>query len=226
MREHSLGAESDLRPSLTDAQTARICETGRPEKLAKGAVLYRQGEPAGHVFLLNEGRAKASSLNAHGDETLLRVHIPGSLLGLTAIGIDPVRDATAAAITDCQLTLLTRHEILALMHEDAALGVHIAQLLRERLASFQFWVNELRSSTVEQRVARALLCFSTPDGTEDPRRRRDLLLTHKELSQIVAARRPTVSQALQSLADTRLIRLERGRIVILEPEGLSRFLID
>lgn len=226
MREHSLGAESELRPFLTDTQVVRITEAGRQLDLSRGATLYKQGEPAGHVFLLTQGRVKAFSLNAHGDETLLRVHIPGSLLGLTAIGIDPVRDATATAIEECQLVLLTRGEMLDLMHADAALGVHIAQLLRERLASFQFWVNELRSNTVEQRVARALLCFSAPDGTQSNDRRRDLLLSHNELSQIVAARRPTVSQALQSLADSGLIRLERRRIVILNPDGLSRFLTD
>ncbi len=224
MREHSLGAESDLSPSLTDVQAARIREAGTTQILAKGAVLYRQGDPAGYVFLLMQGRVKASSFNANGDETLLRVHIPGSLLGLSAIGTDPVRDATATAIEDCCLILLTRQEILDLMLEDAALGVHIAQLLRERLARFQFWVHELRSSTVEQRVARALLCFSASDDAENAGQRRDLLLSHKELSQIVAARRPTVSQALQSLADSGLINLERRRIVILDPEGLSRFL--
>lgn len=226
MREHSLGAESHLRPSLTEIQAARIVELGQDKLLSREQVLYRQGEQAGHVFLLIDGRVKASSLNAHGDETVLRVHIPGSLLGLTAIGIDPVRDATATALDECRLALLTRDQVLDLMHRDAALGVHIAQLLQERLASFQFWVHEVLSNTVEQRVARALLGFSMPQCADDRTSRRDLLLSHRELAQIVAARRPTVSQALQSLAEAGLVSLERRRIVILDPSGLARFLTD
>lgn len=226
MREHSLGAESDLRPTLTEAQAARITALGKEQRLARGEALYRQGEKAGHVFLLLTGRVKASSLSAHGDETVLRVHLPGSLLGLTAIGAHPVRDATATALEEGRVVLLTRRQMLDLMYEDAALGVHIGQLLLERLGSFHFWVHEVLSNTVEQRVARALLGFSMPHCMADGATRRALLLSHKELSQIVAARRPTVSQALQSLAEAGLVSLERRRIVILDPEGLSRFLTD
>jgi len=217
---------SDLRPSLTEEQAAKIATLGQEDVLSKGAILYRQGDKADHIFLLVAGRVKASSLNEHGDETVLRVHFPGSLLGLTAIGIDPLRDATATALDESRLAFITRDQILRLMHDDGALGVHISQLLQERLASFQFLVHEVLSNTVEQRVVRALLGFSMPQGAVDGASRRELQLSHKELSHIVAARRPTVSLALQSLSEAGLISLERRQIMILNPEGLSRFLTD
>lgn len=219
MREQALGAEGTLSPSLTEAQVAQITRLGTPVSLAKGGTLFRQGETFGGVYLLLDGRFKASSVNARGEETVLRVHYPGSLLGLTSLGVTRARDATLVALEDSRLAHVGREEFKGLMERDGALGFHIAQLLLERLASFHFLVHSVLPGTVEQRVARALLGFSGPD-------RRDLHLSQEELAQIVAARRPTVSQVLHNLADAGLVSLERRRIVILDADRLSRFLAD
>lgn len=225
MREHSLGASSNLTPSLPQQQIDRITAIGEPGCLRKGDALYSQGDDAERVFLLQAGRAKASSVNAEGHETVLRVHLPGSLLGLTAISTTPCRDATATALDDCRFVSLSRQRTLALMREDPELGIHIVQLLLERVSNFQFRVHEVLTNTVEQRVARALLGFSTiprrdDDGNASPR----LLLSQEELSHIVAARRPTVTQALRHFAEAGLVRIERRCIIILDPDGLSQFI--
>lgn len=221
MREHSLGAETNLSQSIPAHQADMLNETGVPLSLANGESVYYQGDNANGIYLLRKGRIKASSVNAVGNETVLRIHIRGSIIGLTAIGREPIRDATATALEDCELTFIDRARILELMHERGELGVYIAQLLLDRLSSFQFRVHEVLTNTVEQRVARALLGFSMPvgDGTQP-----HLQLSQEELSQIVAARRPTVSQILGQFTDAGLIHVERRKIIILNPSGLARFL--
>ena len=103
MREHSLRAEPDLSPSIPEAQARELAREGSCVTMEKGEELYRQGEPADRLFLLNDGRIKASSVNALGQETVLRIHLSGSVLGLTSLAIDPVRDATATALEDSSL---------------------------------------------------------------------------------------------------------------------------
>lgn len=221
MREHSLSAEPNLSQSIPDHHAGKLTEIGRPVTLEKGQAAYHQGDPADGIYLLQAGRIKSSSVNAVGNETVLRVHIPGSIIGLTAIGHEPIRDATATTLEDCTLIFIERARMLSLMRDDGELGVYIAQLLLDRLSSFHFRVHEVLTNTVEQRVARALLGFSMPAGTESEPH---LLLSQEELSQIVAARRPTVSQILGQFADAGLIRVERRKIVLLDPSGLARFL--
>ena len=226
MREQTLGADGDLNPSLTEAQVARIVALGHEERCAKGEVLFRQGETFGGVYLLLDGCFKASSVNAQGSETVLRLHYPGSLLGLTALGVTHARDATLVALEDSRLCHVSRDAMRDLMEKDGALGFHIAQLLLERLASFHFLVHSVLTGTVEQRVARALLGFSLPCAGADGASQRDLRLSQEELAQIVAARRPTVSQVLNNLAEAGLVGLERRRIVIRDPDGLSRYVAE
>lgn len=225
MREHSLGASSNLTPSLPQAQVDRMVAVATPSSLGRGDALYIQGEPADRIYLLLAGRAKASSVNAEGQETVLRVHIPGSLLGLTALSTTPSRDATATALDDCRLAWLSRERMFDLMREDPELGIHITQLLLERISTFQFRVHEVLTNTVEQRVARALLGFSMVprQGGKSAASQPQLLLSHEELSQIVAARRPTVTQVLRHFADAGLVRIERRCIVILDGDGLAQF---
>lgn len=221
MREHNLGPpHGDLGPSLPQAMLDRLAETGEARRFARGDTIYRQGDAAQFVCLLVSGRVKAISVNALGDETLLRVHLPDSLLGLTAIGPSPRRDATAVAIEPSELRLIPRARMLELMRGDAEFGIYIAQLLLERLSSFQYRVHEVMANTVEQRLARALLEFGSSGGDGDPEPR--LSVSHEELASIVAARRPTVTQTLREFADAGLVRLERRCIVVLDAAGLER----
>ena len=109
------------------------------------------------------------------------------------------------------------------MRSNGELGVYISQLLLDRVSSFQFRVHEVLTNTVEQRIARTLLAFSAPLGSEATPR---VLLSHEEISQIVAARRPTVTRALRHFAEAGLISLERRNIHIVDASGLVRFLPD
>lgn len=220
MREHNLGPpHGDLSPSLPRAMLDRLAEAGEARRFARQDTIYRQGDAAQFVCLLVSGRVKAVSINAHGDETLLRVHLPDSLLGLTAIGPAPRRDATAVAIEPSELRLIPRARMLELMRADAEFGIYIAQLLLERLSSFQYRVHEVMANTVEQRLARALLEFGSGEsGDPAPR----LTISHEELASIVAARRPTVTQTLREFAEAGLVRLERRCIVVLDAPGLER----
>ena len=67
---------------------------------------------------------------------------------------------------------------------------------------------------IEERLARWLLM--THDRIGEP----TLQLTHEFLSQMLGVRRPGVTTALQSLEEQRLIRSQRGRVVILDRAGL------
>ena len=71
----------DLTTSLAPAQVERLCEAGTRISFGRGEVIYRQGEPARHIFLLLDGEAQSTLLNFAGNETLLRIHLPGSILG-------------------------------------------------------------------------------------------------------------------------------------------------
>ncbi len=49
-----------------------------------------------------------------------------------------------------------------------------------------------------------------------------LRLTHQDLAEMVAATRQSVSHSLSTLRNQEMIEVARGKIVILNPEGLTK----
>ena len=95
MRELSIGVIEELTPTLALAHVEKLYLRGTELTADRNELIYRQGEPAEHIYLLLEGRAQSALLSSSGHETLLRIHLPGSVLGLTSLATVPWRDASA-----------------------------------------------------------------------------------------------------------------------------------
>ena len=136
MREYSIGISRGLDPVLPDEQIDRLTAAGLALSFEKDAYFYRQGEPANKVYLLVSGRVNTFLVSSNGQESLLRIHLPGSLLGLTALASRPVRDASAIAIEPCETISIDAKSLSALQRSDLELGGCLIQLLLDRMSDF------------------------------------------------------------------------------------------
>lgn len=225
MRELAVGVLDDLGPSLAAHHVERFCARATALDCPRHALVYRQGEPAEHVYLLLEGEVQSALLGASGKESLLRIHLAGSILGLTALASAPWRDATAKAIAPSRLARIHRDDLKELIRSDSDLGLALIQLLVDRMRDFHFRVGVVQGQSVEQRLARVLLALArrqaaAPDGATD------IHLTHEELAQLVNARRPTVTAVLSRFAETGLIAREGRRVVVKDWQGLAALVSD
>jgi CRP-like cAMP-binding protein len=225
MREYSFGTALDLDPVLPPEHVSRVTASGTRRRFARNEAFYRQGEPATHVFLLLSGRVKTALVNSAGQEAVLRIHLPGSLLGLTVLTSARRRDASAVAIEPAEAAMVGREAFLALLRQDAELGVSLMQLLLDRMSDFHFRVGELQANSVEQRLARALLSLARPDPVAAPKDRPlGVALTHEELAHLINTRRQTVTAILSRFAEAGLITKEGRRILIADPRSLAALL--
>ena len=92
------------------------------------------------------------------------------------------------------------------------LGTLIGQLMQSAACN--------RLHGVEARCCRWLLAVRDRAG------RNDLPLTHEFLAEMLGVRRPTVTLVLQSLQQAGLVNGARGRLVVLDREGLVRTACD
>jgi len=224
MREYSIGLPLGLDDSLPAEDFAFLRALGRPLRRERGEMVYAQGATAAHVYLLVSGRVKTVMVDAAGQAALLRLHLPGNLLGLTALASQPVRDADGIATEAAELVEIPRAAFLAALEARPGIAVRLARLLVDRLSDFHHRVGIMSGLSVEQRMAQALLSLSRPDPNGDAGGRRQVALTHEEFAQLLGARRPTVSAALTRLAGAGLIRRHRGRIEVADIEGLAALL--
>jgi len=223
MREYSIGISQGLDPVLPREQIERLTEAGRAIRFEKDTYLYHQSEQAEKVYLLVSGRVNTFLVSSRGQESLLRIHLPGSLLGLTTLASSPVRDASAIAVESCETVSMDRKTLRALQQSDPRLGGYLIQLLLDRMSDFHYRVGELLCQSVEQRLSKALLALSQPDTVGEEREETEtIMLTHEQFAHLLNTRRPTVSAALSRFARAGLIARSGGGIVITDRGGLAR----
>jgi len=218
MRELNFGDRTDLAPVLSRENIEQLGALGKSVHWSGHDLLYRQGETATFVHVLTRGRVKSCAVGASGNEMIFRLHLPGSLLGLTALAPRRLRDASAVAIEPCQTIAVHRDQLKETLGGDGALAVSLISLLLDRLRHFQSRICQQLEAPLEERLACALLELTRENAGAD---NAVVALTHEDLSHIVGARRPSVSKCLRSFASHGLIETGHRAISIINSEGLQ-----
>jgi CRP/FNR family cyclic AMP-dependent transcriptional regulator len=97
----------------------------------------------------------------------------------------------------------------------------LLEQLNERLGHFIGLIEFDRLLDPDARVARCIASLFNPRLY--PGVRTSLALSQEEIGYLCALSRQRVNQALQVLAEARLVALEYGRITVLDLEELRRF---
>jgi CRP-like cAMP-binding protein len=222
MREYAIGTDQDLRSALTAENMRKLAARGVERKFERGECLFHQGDRGEGVLLLLDGRVKVCLIGASGQKTILRIHLPGSLIGMSALAALQVRDATATALETVTTVELTLADMQAVLLEDSALGLRVMRMLLDRLADLHSRLADLQAASVDQRLARVLLALGRRDPIAEATP--TISLTHEDLSNMVGARRPTVTSALNRFVHDGLIEKCGRNIVVRDPERLTRLL--
>src|SRR6201987_894436 len=81
--------------------------------------VFSQGDPADAVFYIQEGKVRLSVLSKQGKEATIALLGTGDFLGEGCIASDqPLRLATATAITECSILRIEKSRMLRTLHEE------------------------------------------------------------------------------------------------------------
>src|SRR3569623_668320 len=207
MREYALRLGIDLGSSLSSAETRLIASAGTERYVDSETIILRQDAPAACIHYLLSGTVKTFQTHASGQESVLRLHLPGSIIGLSCLTSRGVWDATSIALKPSHLLKLTKASFLRLLEDNPSLGIKLLRLVVDRLSELHFRIGELQTQTVEQRLAYALLSLSRNDPSKPTSQERaGIFLTHEELAQMINTRRQTVTSTLRRFAEMGLIK--------------------
>jgi CRP-like cAMP-binding protein len=131
------------------------------EEFRKKQAIFRQGEPADTVFYVQKGQAKLTVLSKQGKEAAIALLGPADFLGEGCLASDqPVRLATATAVTDCSVLRIEKAEMLRALHEEHRFSdLFVAYLVERHNRTQADLVDQLFNSS-EKRLARALLLLA------------------------------------------------------------------
>lgn len=103
-----------------------------PVEVKKGDLVIREGAPAGPMFILEKGRARAFIGN-NGKHQNLAFYRDGDFFGELSILNGSPRAASVEAFSDCRLLALEPDEVASLKRDFPEFG----KLMEERLAQYQ-----------------------------------------------------------------------------------------
>ncbi len=124
-------------------------------------VIYRQGEPAKAIFYIQKGRVRLTVVSKQGKEATVGLLGLGDFLGEGCIASDqPLRMASAVAVTDCSLLKIEKKAMLEVLHRQHAFSdLFVAYMITRNNRIHEDLVDQLFNSA-ERRLARALLLLA------------------------------------------------------------------
>ena len=180
-----------------------------------GQMIILEGEPCQAVYFVAQGAVRMYRLSLEGREQVLAYLGPGESFNLVPVLDRRPNLATAEAVTEARLYTISCQRFHQIMreHHEAALAVleHLAAEVR-RLSDM---VENLALHTVSTRLARFLLNHA--EGTPSPKH-----WTQQEIAVFFGTVREMVGRTLRGFTAAGLIRRQRGRLVVIDQDGLER----
>lgn len=126
--------QEEIRRFLDDLELTRGLESPEQDRLSHilrvynvpaGHLLFNEGDPAGYLALLLDGRMSVSKKRNDSGSGALYVLAPGKVFGEMALLDQEPRSATVTARTDCQIAVLSRDNFQKLCEERSALSIKL-----------------------------------------------------------------------------------------------------
>ena len=134
----------------------------------KNQTIFSQGEAADSVFYIQEGKVKISVRSDQGKEAVVAIHGKGDFFGEGCLNGQPLRLASAVALTDSAIMRFTKAAIVRVLHEQPKFAEKfMAHLLARNARVEEDLVDQLFNSS-EKRLARALLLMANFGKEETP----------------------------------------------------------
>jgi CRP-like cAMP-binding protein len=153
-------AKRNERPFNVDTFLSTTNGNRRLMEFRKGQQLFNQGDPANSVFYLQEGRIKICVISKRGKEAVVAIHGKDDFFGEGCLTGQPVRLATAVAMTKCSVLRIEKQVIeRVLLDEPRFAERFIAYILRRNARVEEDLVDQLFNSS-EKRLARLLLLMA------------------------------------------------------------------
>ncbi len=181
-------------------------------------VLFREGDPNKHLYVLRSGQVKLTSSLPDGREQILRFGVRGHLLGYESVKPDAY-DYSAVAITTTETCIIRQKDMLRLVAENPVVCRLIANTLTQELKQAEDRVRDLGLKKASERVASFLL--SLVPRQDDYDESLPLHLARHEIAELLGMTTSTVSRTIAQLQREAIIIAPRGSIRIIDPGRLQ-----
>jgi CRP/FNR family cyclic AMP-dependent transcriptional regulator len=160
--------------------------------LRREEVVFQQSARADAVFYIQKGKIKIVVTSKQGKEAVVGILEPGEFFGEGCLIGQPLRLATAKAMTESQVVRVSKAEMLHFLHAEPTFAeLFMTHLLTRNSRVEEDLVDQLFNSS-EKRLARTLLLLAN-FGKEGGPQPITTPISQETLAEIIGTTRPRVS---------------------------------
>jgi CRP/FNR family transcriptional regulator len=207
---------------LSDEELDGLAVAARSQVVRRGARLFEEGADADACFVLTSGVAHIVLVAGTGEEVLLDVLRPTSLVGDIALLDRATRSASVVAIEDCHVIRLPApafERLRANAGFERRLVAHVVSILRDTNDR----VRALTTLSSTGRVAWCLARLARQEGRRDGSFLVIARQSQQQLADMSACTRETVNRALSELKRRNHVIADETSMR-LDVDGLQRYL--
>lgn len=196
-----------------------------PLKIKKGQTIFYEGDQPERLFFIKEGYVKLYHLSEEGKDSVIYLYGPGSILGIRALtSEDRALRHNAEALTDVEIETVPREEFIKITSENPEYLMHILHSFIQRLNYAERKLEGFITNDATTRVANFLSDAAIRFGKRSKNEINiPIPLTHQQISEFVGSARETVTIALHTLAKEKIVKIERGKVKILDKKKLDKY---
>jgi CRP/FNR family transcriptional regulator len=207
---------------LESEQLAELVCRVRKLDFAAEQTIFQREDPGEFLFVVHQGRVRIELDTGSGPPVILAILGPGEFFGELALCDGRPRSATAVAMEPTQALALRRDDFLEFLRVSPQAGIHILEVLADRLRQTGERLSESIFYDTASRLARRLLRLAASDGT--PAVRGITLskeITPEELAELVGSTTERIEHELDGLEQDQILARSGNRITVLSPALLK-----
>ncbi len=125
-------------------------------QIPKGTVIFHQGDPAHEMFVVSEGCVRLT-IGTGGHEKEVAMLGPGEFFGELSLLSDAPRTATAEAVEDSRLLIISRDVFKMMMSDDLDIVFRMLNIVGQRLSQTNLPIQQLMQRMERLRIVAGCL---------------------------------------------------------------------
>ena len=199
-------------------------QKGSVIKHPKNTIFIRAREPVSYIYFVLSGKVIIYNLTRHGKRKIIFVYGKGVLVNENVMN-QRYSSTFCETIEECILFAIDAGTFLKLMEKDFSLTKVILEEQERKIWRLGHQLkNTMGSIYMERKLAAKLWKLArdfgkpTKDGTQI-----DLVMTITFLADLMGAPRETISRLCKTLTDYGLMKMEKRKITITDPDKMAFF---
>ncbi len=186
----------------------------------KEIIFAENSHPAG-IYFIDKGKVKTYKVNEDGKEYITGIYNAGEFIGYTAVLEDTDFTETAAALEECEVCQILRHDFLTLLYSNREVANKFIKLLSNNLIEKEQRLLSLAYNSVRKRVAEALLMLQKRYTQNETQNDPVIHISREDLSNIVGTATESLIRTLSDFKSEGLIELKAGQVKIVDHRKLE-----